>query len=88
MPSERLKIRVNSLVDMHELLAGLAGPRWPSDIYLPLTAYNCIFERVQSTSKGWDLTGEFVYFEGTRVRPPRADSNIIDLSDAELLDAE
>ena len=87
MPSERLKIRVNCLAELHGLLAGLASPKWPSDVYLPLVAYHCIFDRVQSTSRGWDMQGEFVYFEGTRIRPPKGEVNVIDLSNAELLDA-
>ncbi len=87
MPSDRLKIQVNCLRDMHDLLAGLASPQFPSDVYLPLRAYNCIHDRAQPTSRGIDERGKFVYFEGVRIRPPNCDIRIIDLSNAEVIDA-
>ena len=87
MPNDRLKIRINSLLDMHNLLAGLASPLFPGDVLVPHRAYLCIYERSQSVSRGIDKEGEFVYFEGVRIRPPKSDDRIIDLSNAELIDA-
>jgi len=81
---ETRKIKVNSLVDIRDLLRELENP---GDLYLPLKAFNCIYERTQPSTKRADEKGQYILFESTRLRPPKFNSCIIDLSNAELIDA-
>jgi len=86
--SERVKIKVNNLCEMNELLNAY---NWPAEMFLPNKVFELINFRSQSTARGLDMaTGvPFVWFSGTKLRPSKRTKNIgiVDLSDAEVIDA-
>jgi len=86
MPNKQLKIRVNCLADMNDLLEEY---HWPTEVFLPLQVFELINFRSQSNSRGMDNGIPFVWFSGVKLKPPKYSKRTgsIDLSDAEVIDA-
>lgn len=80
------KIKIQSLADMHELMKTLTDPDSPTTVYLPWTSFRTVADRVNPQWKASDTEGEYVWFEGAKIRPPSVDKTrtyIVDLSGAQ-----
>lgn len=79
-------IKIYSLSDMHELMKTLANPDWPTTVYLPWTSFRAVADRIAPQWKDCDPEGEFIWFEGAKIRPPlvnKTRTHIVDLSGAQ-----
>jgi len=85
--SERIKINVHSLIELKELLEEY---HWPAELILPVQVFDLIFERTQPAYRGIEYGSEFAMFSGVKIRPPQSPkrNGFVDLSDAEVIDAE
>ena len=85
MGEKRLRIKVDSFLDLAKLLDEYDNP---NNLFLPLIAYNRIFDQSFPHFKGRDGQGEYILCRLTRVRPPKMKYTVVDLSDAEVIDSE
>ena len=84
--AERVKIKVQSLTEMNALLDEY---HWPAEMFLPIQVFELINFRSQSSSRGMENGVPFVWFVGTKLKPPKGTrAGSVDLSDAEVIDAE
>ncbi len=81
--AERAKIKVQSLTEMNALLDEY---HWPAEMFVPLQIYELVKFRVQTNDRVGEGKGEFVWFAGVKIRPPKH-TGVVDLSDAEVIDA-
>jgi len=81
---ERVKIKVSSLCELNALLDEY---HWPAEMFVPLQVYELVKARVQNTDRVGEGKGEFCWFAGVKIRPPKH-TGVVDLSDAELINAE
>ena len=84
--SERVKIKVNSLIEMGELIKEY---NYPAEMYVPLKVFELVNFRTQSSAKGFKDNLPYCWFNGVVIMPPKGVRNkgIVDLSDAEVINA-
>jgi len=79
-----MKIKVNCLSDLNQLLDEL---NWPSDLILPVHAYNLVYERIEPSRRRQSEDREYVLWKEVRIHPakePQREQRCVDLSEAEL----
>jgi len=79
-----MKIKLNSLSDLNQLLDELD---WPSDLILPIHAYNIVYERIEPSRRRQIDDKEYVLWRTVRIHPakePQREQRCVDLSGAEV----
>jgi len=85
--SERPKINVHNLFELNELLEEY---HWPAELIVPVQVFGVIFDRVQPAYRSSEYGSEFAMVSGVKIQPPKPPERTgrVDLSDAEIIDAE